>query len=107
MTWEDYWKSVFDMNQLELIEQTGALRALLLISEKQRFVTELRKTSVNPTGIMSQDALRKVRLNLSELGLIIEEIEEGPRPKTFLVITEKGRRVAQKVAEMLEILDED
>ena len=36
------------MNQLELIEQTGALRALLLISEKQRFVTELRKTSVNP-----------------------------------------------------------
>ena len=94
------------MNQLELIEQTVALRALLLISEKQLFVTELRKTYVNPTGIMSQDALRKVRMNLSELGLIIEEIEEGPRPKTFLVITEKGKRIARKVAEILEILEE-
>ena len=40
------------------------------------------------------------------MGLIIEQIEEGPRPKTFLVITEKGRRVAEKVKEVLEILEE-
>ena len=53
------------------------------------------------------DALRKVRRNLAELGLIIEKIEEGPRPKTFLVITEKGRRVAEKVKEILKILEEN
>jgi len=40
-------------------------------------------------------------------GLIIEEIEEGPHPKTFLVITDKERRVAQKIREIQEILEED
>ena len=94
------------MQYLDLLEQTGALRVLLLLNEKQRYITELRKSSVNPEGIMSQDSLWKCRRNLTELKLIIEEIEDGPRPKTFLVITEKGRRVAEKIAQILEILHE-
>jgi DNA-binding MarR family transcriptional regulator len=51
------------------------------------------------------DALRKVRFNLSKLGLITEEIKEGPRPKTFLIITPKGRRVTEKIKEILRILE--
>ena len=92
--------------KLELLEQIGALRTLLSTLEKPRYITELHRTSVNPQGVASLDALRKVRLNLAELGLIIEEIEEGPRPKTFLVITEKGKRVAEKIREVLAILEE-
>jgi len=92
---------------LKLLEQNGAVRSIILISERNRYVTELLKSSINPEGIMSQDSLKKVRHNLAALGLITEEIEEGPRPKTFLVITEKGRRVAEKVKEILEILEEE
>jgi len=90
---------------IELLEQTGALRVLMLLLEKPRFITELKSSSVNPRGIVSLNALTTIRANLKKLDLIREEIEEGPRPKTFLVITEKGRRVAEKVREILTILE--
>ena len=91
---------------IEYLEQTGALRVLLRIIDKPRYVTELVRSGINPDGIASLDALKTVRKNLQSLGLIVEELEEGPRPKTFLVITEKGRRVAEKVNESLAILEE-
>jgi len=94
------------MKRLELLEQTGILQSLILLLEKQRYITELRRTSVNPVGIASQDALTRIRQNLTQLGLITEEIEEGLRPRTFLVITDKGRRVAQKLKDIQEVLDE-
>ncbi|MHA1956779.1 MAG: hypothetical protein ACW968_07610 [Candidatus Thorarchaeota archaeon] len=92
------------MHELEFLEQTGALRTLLLVSQRRRYITELRRTSVNPEGVASQDSLKKIRYNLHELGLVTEEMEEGIRPKTFLVITEKGKLVAQKISEIQEIL---
>ena len=94
------------MDELELLEQNGILRALVAIVEKPRYVTELRKSGVNPEGIMSLDSLDKCRANLSKLGLITERIDEGPRPRTWLTITEKGRRVAQKVREIQRILED-
>lgn len=94
------------MAGLELLEQTGALRALLLLDERQRYITELRRTSLNPKGIVSQDALMKIRHNLKNLGLAEEVTESGPRPKTFLVITEKGKKVAEKIREIQGILEE-
>jgi DNA-binding MarR family transcriptional regulator len=97
------------MTRLEKIgrmEQTGLLRTLILLSEKKRYITELKKTGLNPEGVGSLETLSKVRMSLSQLGLAIEELEEGHRPKTFLVITEKGRRVAEKVKEIQEILEE-
>ncbi len=90
---------------LELLEQTGVLRVLLSVSEKPRYITELVRSSINEGGIASLESIKKTRKSLAELGLIIEKIEEGPRPKTFLVITEKGRRVAEKIAEILQILE--
>ena len=91
---------------IALLEKTASLRALLLLNERQRYITELQRTSINPDGIASLESVKRLRRNLSELGLIVEEIEDGPRPKTFLVITEKGRRVAEKIAQILEILEE-
>jgi len=97
-----------DLQALEKLEQLGALRLLVLLSEKERYVTELLRGRTNPEGITSQDSLRMCRWELGErgLGLIEEHMEKGPRPKTFLVITEKGRRVAKKIKEIEGILEE-
>ncbi len=89
---------------LELLEQTGALRTLVKVYERPRFITELVRSSINPEGIASLDSIMKVREKLGELGLIREEMEEGARPKTFLVITEKGKKVAERLREIQEIL---
>ena len=94
------------LNTLELIEQTGLLRALVLLSEKKRFVTELKRSAFNPRGIGSQSTVTKVREILSRLELATEQIEEGPRPRTFLVITEKGRLAAAKIKELVEIVED-
>lgn len=101
---ENPYNYAMNLESLKLLEQNGILRTLLLLLERQRYVTELLKSSINPDGIMSQDSLRKTRKNLLNLGLINEQIDEGPRPKTFLVITEKGRRIAGKLEEIQEIL---
>jgi len=100
---------VSTVGEIADLEQYGALRLLLELDEKQRFITELIRRSTNPEGIMSQDALKNLRWSLSEkgLGLIKEEMEEGPRPRTYLVITDKGRRVAQKIREIQEVLEEE
>ncbi len=82
------------------------MRVLLMLQEKERFVTELLRGQFNPRGIVSQDALRRCRQNLRRLGLIVEEREEGPRPKVYLRLTEKGRRVAEKIREILAILEQ-
>jgi hypothetical protein len=34
-------------------------------------------------------------------------MEDSIRPKTFLVITEKGKRVAKKLREILDLLEEN
>ena len=96
------------MPGLEDFEEYGALRLLLLLSEGQRYVTEILRRQTNPSGLMSQDSLRDCRWKLGSagLGLIEEHMEEGPRPKTFLIITEKGRHVAKKIREIQEILEE-
>jgi len=91
---------------IELLEQTGALRCLLLCADKKRFITELRRSAVNPDGIASQNALDTIRHNLVELGLITEEMEEGPRPRTWLVITEKGKTVAQLIKRIQLLIEE-
>lgn len=91
---------------IELLEQVGTLRVLLKVYERPHYITELVRMDINPNGVASLDTLRRIRMNLVELRLITEEIEEGPRPKTFLVITPKGRRVAEKIKEIVEILEE-
>lgn len=61
---------------------------------------------MNPEGIASQNALDTVRQNLVQLGLITQSMEEGPRPRTWLTITEKGRRVADLIKSIQTLLEE-
>jgi hypothetical protein len=81
-----------EMRLLTLLEQTGLLRTLVLVAERDRFITELKHSAVNPNGIGSVQTIWRVRDNLVELGLIQVIEEEGPRAKKFLRITPKGTR---------------
>ncbi len=95
------------MTALEKLEYPGAMQLLLALVERQRYVTEVLRKRSNPNGFISQTSLDKCRVHLEELGLIKEEMEESARPRTYLVITDKGRRVAQKIREIQEILEEN
>lgn len=92
----------------KLDEIPGALQLFLALYDEPKYITLVLKRSSNPEGFISQTALYEATRELGEkgLGLIREETEEGSRPKTFLVITEKGKRVAQKLTEIQEILEE-
>ncbi len=92
-------QSSFSLHALNYLTKPPLLPRLTVCSSPSYIL-------VWPDGIMSQDSLKKYRRNLADLGLIIEQIEEGPRPKMFLVITKKGRRIAEKIREIMEILEE-
>lgn len=95
----------FNMRQLTLLEQTGILRLLLLLDQREHHIAELKRTSVNPKGIGSQTAVDNCRRKLAELELAKEWTEEVTPFKTLLIITEKGRLVAQKIREIEAILE--
>ena len=97
------------MEHLEGIEHQGSLQLLLTLatSNQREYITSVIRRKGNDRGFITLTSLNDCRIDFPKLGLMVEEIEEGPRPKTFLVITGKGRRVAEKVKEILEILEED
>lgn len=96
------------MKKLEGIEHEGALQLLLTLAtaKEKQYVTSVIRRQHNPDGFITQSKLDECRRTFRELGLITEQLDEGPRPKKFLIITEKGRRVAEKIREILEILEE-
>jgi predicted transcriptional regulator len=96
------------MKLLEGIEHQGALQLLLKLatSKHKEYITSVIRRKGNDDGFITLTSLGDCRRDFKKLGLMEEQIEEGPRPKTFLVITEKGKRVAEKIREMLEILEE-
>jgi hypothetical protein len=52
-----------------------------------------------PEGLAIFDSLNKCLRSLGDSGFIEKVMQEGPRSKTFVVITDKWRRAAQKVRE--------
>ena len=48
----------------ELMEQTGLLQVLVLVAEEKRYITELKKTEVNPDGIAALETIYRIRDNL-------------------------------------------
>lgn len=88
------------MGKIEKLEQTTALRALLCIYENEKIwhhkLMEELKITHAPT-------LNRGLLNLKELGLI-DDIKEPPGrgSKRWLIVTEKGRKIAEKVKEIEE-----
>jgi DNA-binding MarR family transcriptional regulator len=91
--------------KIDLLEQTGILRLLLLVEEKNRHIGEIIRDSQNTEGIASQTTITHCRRKLSELDLITEETDTVTPFRTFLIITDKGRLVAEKIREIEAILE--
>lgn len=94
------------MNLGEL-ERTGALRLLLTFLEKDYHVSDLIRRTTDGTGVASQPALEKTRTALTKLGLT-EEYEKlyelSGKTRLYLRLTAKGRRVAEYVKTIADIL---
>ena len=88
---------------LKSLEQTGALEILYLLLKKGRVrITEtlefLRKNEIGQTAMYN--AIK----TLKENGLIEDVVEGFPRSR-YLMLTDVGRQIAEKVSEIKDILD--
>ena len=88
------------MNGLELLEQTSACRALVyLLKNNRSTISEiLNKGDFSQTSLYN--ALRKLR----DAGLIQEELEQEFPRRRLISLTEKGKKVAEKLEEIEEEL---
>ena len=91
--------------KLKTLEQTGALEILIfLLKNKRSRITEtleyLRENKIGQTAMYN--ALKV----LKKENLISDTIEGFPKTR-YLTLTEKGRRVAQKILEIKQILEEE
>ena len=101
-------ESTMDRQEIvDLMEQTGLLKTLLLLEEKPRFVNELIRSSQNPSGIGSYGTVKRVRNNLIDLGLAETVVEEGPPKTIYLKLTEKGQKVMDLLNDMVDTISGD
>lgn len=90
---------------LRVLEQTGSPEILLYLLEKEQgrvtdiliFLRSLR---------IGQSAMYNALKILKECNLIDDIVSEYPKTR-LIKITEKGRRVAEKILEIKEILEEE
>lgn len=95
---------MIELKKLEKLEQTTALRILAFLHKKKKtYLSELMR------GINSTDAdtVNRGIEKLVELGLMVDEgfEEKGRGKRRWLLITEKGRIVAEKVKAVMESLE--
>lgn len=95
------------MKTIIKIEQTGLFRLLLLLDEKPRFISELKKDSFNPKGIGSLATVYACRDKAVNLGLITVTTEDVPPFRTYFTITKRGQKVVEKIREIQEILEKE
>lgn len=85
----------------ERLEKTGAIQVLsaLFHTNEPLMMMELQKKVQ-----CSNETMRSAVEVLLELGLIQQKIEKGPPPRRLTFLTEKGRKVAEKLEEIEQIL---
>ena len=87
---------------MEILCKPLALSILkALLKEKRMYRGQLSET-VNKKGSTFQDALGK----LEELGIIASEIEDKFGGKKWYWLTEKGRKVAEYLMKIEEVMEE-
>jgi len=91
--------------KLKTLEQTGALEILVfLLKNKRSRITEtlefLRENRIGQTAMYN--ALKVLKRE----GLIEDTVEGFPKTR-YLTLTEKGRKVAEKILEIKEILEKE
>lgn len=94
---------------LDELERTGALKLLQVLLTADYHVSDLIRRTTDGSGVASQPALEKTRRVLGNLGLIEEYekfVELTRKTRHYLRLTPKGRRIAQHVKAIAEILAE-
>lgn len=87
---------------LKYLEQIGTLRVLLFLEKNEGSnITKMK----NEIDDLSQAGLYTALKALLALELIRDEVSTYPRMRRFY-LTEKGKRVAAKIKEIKEILEE-
>ena len=82
------------------LERTGAIKLLIFLSEHE----EAKIWDLTNLSGVSQPAVYRVMPVLKELGLVEERVDP---PRRLFRITEKGKRVLEKLKEIEEILGEE
>lgn len=85
---------------MEALEQTGSIRIMLLLNNKGGLTLTDIKDNVSCSLSAVYNALRK----LKDAGLIEEEFEEDFPRRRLISLTEKGKKVAEKLEEIEEEL---
>lgn len=96
------------LEQLALLERTGALRLLILLLDGDLYISQLIKRG-SDFGVASQPAIEKTRKALTNLELIEEYekfIELTRKTRLYLRLTEKGREVAETIKRVALLLSE-
>lgn len=83
------------LQRLEILEQKHALKVLVLLREKDMFKGELASKIIIGTA-----SIQARVQDLVELGLISEEPQPVKPFKKILSLTEKGREIADLVAQI-------
>jgi len=85
-----------EVRKMESLEQTGSIRIMLFLNKKGAVTLTDIKGGVNCSLSAIYNALRKLR----DAGLIQEELEETFPRRRLISLTEKGRKVAEKLEEI-------
>ncbi|MEM3390464.1 MAG: winged helix DNA-binding protein [Thermoproteota archaeon] len=85
---------------MEPLEQTDSIRIFLFLSKKGATTLTEIKDNVNYSLSAIYNALRK----LKDAGLIQEELEKEFPRRRLISLTDKGRKVAEKLEEIEKVL---
>jgi predicted transcriptional regulator len=88
---------------LDILSEAGAVSLLYLIYKRKEITTIALRDEI-PGGF---DRLKNVAHNLENAGLIEIETTEKPHRVRKYCLTEKGKRVAEKLAEIDRVIREN
>ena len=94
-----------DSDLLDLLLRTGFAKVLLRVASEDTRLSNIGLDRHNRQGIASDSIIKELRPLFVELGLIREQLRKEDRrgkPSTFLIITDKGRRVARAIERVVE-----
>jgi len=95
--------------RLEKLERIGCLQLLLLLLDGPVHITGMIRRGQGENGIATQNAMKATRRALAEMGLVEEYEEDVPLTRTrriYVRLTPMGRRVAEHLKSIAEILSE-
>lgn len=74
----------------EVLGQPGVMELLAVISDGPRYMTSLKRSEINPSGVGSYEVIKRATETLVRLGWAVENRESR---RIYLQISPKGQKV--------------